>query len=221
MLNPKILVLTICHAFPFKAEYQVAEAGLVVSPTKMNVFYIGVDNPVDISVPGVPKENIVASMTNGIIITDKTTGGWMVRPTKGDLTGKKTKVTVVAEVDGKKREMGSVVFRVKTVPDPVAKVAMKKGGRIAKTLLLAQTGVFAEIEQFDFKMPFKVIAFDISAIIKGYEVIESSKSNKLTKKQKDLIRKLRKGNKVNFERIKARGEDKLTRKLSPLIFKLN
>ncbi len=32
---------------PFREEYQVAEPMLVVSPTKMNVFYMGVDNPVE------------------------------------------------------------------------------------------------------------------------------------------------------------------------------
>ncbi len=206
--------------FPFKADYQVAEAGLVVSPTKMNVFYIGVDNPVDISVPGVPKENIVASMTNGSIKVDKAHGGWVVRPLKGDLTGKKTKITVTADVDGKKKEMGSVTFRVKTVPDPVAKVGGKKGGRIPKTVLLAQTGVFAEIEQFDFEMPFKVTSFDVTANIKGYEVVEHAKGNRFTSAQFNLINKLRRGNKINIENIKARGEDKIKRSLSPLIFKL-
>lgn len=208
------------ESFPFKADYQVAEAGLVVSPTKMNVFYIGVDNPVDISVPGVPKENIKASMTNGSIIVDRKSGGWIVRPIKGDLNGKRTKISVVAEVDGRKKEMGSVVFRVKTVPDPVAKVGDKKGGKMPKTVLLAQRGVFAEIENFDFKMPFKVTSFDVTANIKGYEVVETTKGNRFSAAQKDLIRKLRRGNRVTFENIKAKGEDKILRNLSPLIFKL-
>ena len=208
------------NRFPFKADYQVAEAGLVVSPTKMNVFYIGVPNPVDISVPGVPKENITATMTNGTIQPDKANGGWVVRPEKVDVNGKMTKVTVVSEVDGKTREMGSVVFRVKIVPNPVAKVAMKQGGFIDKTILSAQTGVLAEIEDFDFEMPFKVISFDVSAQIKEYTYDKSSSSNRFTNEQLDLIEKLRKGNKVTFENIKAKGDDGIVRSLSPLIFKL-
>lgn len=34
---------------PFKHSYTVSESSVAVSPTKMNVFYLGVDNPVDIS----------------------------------------------------------------------------------------------------------------------------------------------------------------------------
>ncbi|MEA3445656.1 MAG: gliding motility protein GldM [Bacteroidota bacterium] len=206
--------------YPFEADYQVGDIGLVVSPTKMNVFYIGVENPVDISVPGVPKENIIASMTNGTIKEDKKNGGWVVRPKRGDLKGKNTKITVNAEIDGKKRNMGSVSFRVKMVPDPVAKVNMSKGGIIRRDILLAQTGVFAEIENFDFEMPFRVIAFDITAIQKGFEVVESSNSNKFSSSQRELLKRLRRGDKVNFENIKAKGSDGIKRSLSSLIFKL-
>ena len=41
-------------------EYEVGEKSATVSAEKMNVFYIGVDNPVDISAAGVAPENIVA-----------------------------------------------------------------------------------------------------------------------------------------------------------------
>ena len=50
---------------PFSAEYTVAEGSVVVSATKMNVFYLGVDNPVDISVSGVAGNKIRAQASNG------------------------------------------------------------------------------------------------------------------------------------------------------------
>jgi len=43
--------------FHFKDEFIVAKPALIISPTKMNVFYIGVDNPVSISVPGALKKS--------------------------------------------------------------------------------------------------------------------------------------------------------------------
>ncbi|HYK75496.1 MAG TPA: gliding motility protein GldM, partial [Daejeonella sp.] len=39
-------------------KYQVSRPSAVVSPDKMNVFYIGVPNPVSVSAPGIPKENL-------------------------------------------------------------------------------------------------------------------------------------------------------------------
>ncbi len=208
------------NKYPFKAEYQVAEAGLVVSPTKMNVFYLGVDNPVDISVPGVPKENIDATMTNGSIKKDPATKGWIVRPTAGDLNGKKTAISVNTRIDGQQKNMGSVVFRVKRVPDPVAKIAQKRGGNIAKNRLTAENGVFAEIENFDFKLKFKVISFTIEVIDRGFVKTGKSSSNRFTDAQYGLMRNLKRGDRITFDEIKARGDDGTVRDLAPIIFRI-
>ncbi|TSA30301.1 MAG: gliding motility protein GldM, partial [Bacteroidetes bacterium] len=56
-------------SFHFKDEYIVAKPALTISPMKMNVFYIGVENPVSISVPGGP-ERIMPSITEGKIKAD-------------------------------------------------------------------------------------------------------------------------------------------------------
>ncbi|MCX6259003.1 MAG: gliding motility protein GldM [Bacteroidia bacterium] len=208
--------------YPFKAEYQVAEIGVVVSPAKMNVFYYGVDNPVDISVPGIPSENITPNFSNGSIIKDtKTTGGWIVRPDKVDMKGLSTFISVNAKIDGKLKEMGKKSFRVKTVPDPMAKVGGQSGGFISKNLLMAQNGVAAEIENFDFEMPFTVSSFLVSTVVKNYYQEYPSPNNKFTDQQLALFKNLRKGDKIYFEDIKAKGPDKTTRSLQPLVFRIN
>jgi len=208
--------------YPFKAEYQVAEMGLVVSPTKMNVFYYGVDNPVEISVPGIPSENITPQFSNGVITKDpKSAGGWVVRPARADGRGTETFISVIATIDGKKKEMGKKNFRVKMVPDPVAKVAGQSGGFISKVMLTATNGVAAEIENFDFEMPFTVTSFTTSMIVKNYLQEYPSTSNKFTDQQVGLFKNLRKGDKVYFEDIKAKGPDKTTRNLPALVFRIN
>ena len=53
--------------FPFEFEYQAAAGGSVVSPTEMNVLYIGVKNPVSISAFGYPDNRVTASIGNGTI----------------------------------------------------------------------------------------------------------------------------------------------------------
>ena len=47
-----------------KQSYTVAKPTLVVSPTAMNVFYRGLDNPVEVSVPGVPTEALEVSISS-------------------------------------------------------------------------------------------------------------------------------------------------------------
>lgn len=202
-------------SYPFEAEYQVAEASAVISPTKMNVFYLGVDNPVDISVPGVPADKVKPSITNGNIA--KSGKGYIVRPR---MLGNAF-VSVQAEIDGKWKNMGNMEFRVKKVPDPVAKVAGRKGGLIDKNLLAAQLVVQADMENFDFDLKFQVTEFKVSATQGGFLKDEISRSNRLTPAQLDIIRNLSKGQKVYFEDIKAVGPDGTVRDLATLVYKIN
>jgi gliding motility-associated protein GldM len=199
---------------PFKAEYQVAEATAVISPTKMNVFYLGVDNPVDISVPGVPGNKIFPAITNGSI---RPVGkGYVVNPRQlGNAL-----ITVTAEIDGKKKQMGSLDFRVKRIPDPIPKVAGKKGGSITKNELIAQMIVQADLENFDFDAKFLVQEFTVSATIGGFVKDVPVKSNKITEAQKNIIKSLQKGDKVLFTDIRAVGPDGSPRDLSTIVFKI-
>jgi hypothetical protein len=83
--------------YPFEEEYQVAEPNLVVSPTKMNVFYSGIPNPVAISVPGLREDQIKASISSGATIR-KVSDGYEVKPTKNSGT---VDVIVKAQIQGK------------------------------------------------------------------------------------------------------------------------
>lgn len=199
---------------PFQEEYMVAEANAVISPTKMNVFYLGVDNPVSISVAGVPADKVSAAITNGGI--RKMGSGYVVNPTQiGNAL-----VTVSAEIDGKKRSMGNMEFRVKPIPDPVPKVAGRKGGSVDRNTLLAQMVVLADLENFDFDARFVVTGFTVAANVRGFNQESATTSNKITEAQKNIIRNMNKGDKVYFQDIKAVGPDGKTRELSTLYFKI-
>ncbi len=200
---------------PFKREYLVAESGAVISPTKMNVFYIGVDNPVSISVPGVGSDKITAFNTNGLIRKEGT--GWIVNPKN---VGTAT-LTVNAKIDGKDKAVGNMLFRVKTIPDPVAKVAGKKGGGLDKNILLAQSIVQADLEGFDFDAKFTVTEFTVSATIKSFSQDVAAKgTSRISEKQKDIIRNLNRGDRVYFQDIKAIGPDGKPRELNTVYFKI-
>lgn len=207
--------------YPFKAKYEVGAPSLTVSPTKMNVFYIGVANPVEVSASGVPNEKINASLAGAGSIKRGSKGEWEVRVTKPG----KVWIKASAEIDGTVKELGKKLFRVKTVPDPVAKVGSDKknarGGVITRNALLAQIGVRAELENFDFDMRFTVTGFTVSATLSGgYEEEEKSNSYKFTAKQRALIGKVKNGKKVYVEDVMAVGPDKKPRKLGTLVFKL-
>ncbi len=197
-----------------EGSYFVNQPNVVISPTKMNVFYEGVDNPVEISVPGVSSSELSVSMTN--VNKRKKGDTWVVKPIAGS-AGKQSNISVSVKLEGgKSQRIGSQVFRIKRVPNPIAMIAGVTGGKVRKNVILAQQAIFAEMEDFDFDLEFKVTSFTVSALKGGFIVDERSKSNKLTQAQKDLISGLSRGSKVSFESIRAKGPDGSTRNLGTI-----
>lgn len=203
-------------AYPFKHEYEVAKPSMTVSPTKMNVFYAGLDNPVSVSVPGIAPSNVKVSITNGSI--QQGAEGYIVRP---DKVGVNSVISVSATIDGITKEIGSTPFRVKRVPDPVASVAGKIEGVITKNELLAQQGVLAKIPDFDFQMNFTVTSFVVSTSKAGFVVDKATKGNRFSQEQSDLMKGLNPGNRLYIESIVVKGDDGSVRNLPALSFKIN
>ena len=204
-------------SLPFESEYEVAKPSMTVSPTKMNVFYMGIDNPVSISVPGISANNLIPTITNGTI--QKGPDGYLVRPEK---VGVESRITVNAMIDGQSKLIGSTPFRVKKVPDPLAYVAGKLDGTISKTELLAQQGVLARMPvDFDFEMKFTVQSFNLSTSRGGFIVDKPAKGNRFTQDQIDLMKGLNIGNRLYIESIVVKGDDGTTRTLPTISFKIN
>lgn len=205
--------------YKFKGEYQVGMPNVTISPTKMNVFYLDVANPVEVSVPGVASENLSINITNGRF--EKKGDLYFVYPSKLDVNGNNTSVTVTATVNGEKRTMGSEKFRVKEVPPPLATVSGKNGGVLKKEELLAEQGVFADLKDFDFDMKFKVTQFEVTtAGASGFSKVSKSTGNKFSQEQKDMFGKLGQGSTIIIDNIIARGDNGKDRPLSPITFKI-
>jgi len=211
--NPAGIVIN----YPFKHEYEVAKPSMTISPTKMNVFYAGLDNPVSISAPGLSANNLKVSITNGTIQSGPD-GNYIVRPEK---VGEKSVITVKADIDGTLKDIGSTPFRVKKVPDPVASVANKTEGVISRNELEAQQGVLAKIPDFDFEMNFTVTSFVVSTTKAGFIIDKPARGNHFSQEQKELMKGLNSGSRLYIESIVVKGDDGTTRNLPPISFKIN
>jgi len=203
--------------YKFEQTYQVTKPSITMSATKMNVFYRGIDNPFDIS-GGIPKEDLEIEMENGKYT--KSGDIWLIRPTELDEQGKRTKVTVYANVNGTRKIVGTSLWRVKKVPDPVAQVGGKSGGDIRKEVLTIQDGVLAILEDFDFDFKYKVTEFELQTTTGGYTDIKKSKSNRFTPEQKEMLKRVQLESFVYIGSIKAIGDDGSTRDLPPLTFRV-
>lgn len=127
-------------------EYVVGvPGGAAVMLDNMNVFYIGVDNPVTIS-SGSGWDKTTVSMTGGTI-----SGSGSNRVITVTSPGT---ASITVNADGKSSKFD---FRVKVVPDPVFKVASGKP-RMTSVEFKNQQFCRAELENFDFNTRFSVVS---------------------------------------------------------------
>lgn len=205
--------------YKFEGEYQVGKPSVTISPTKMNVMYLGIANPIKVSVPGVASQNLEVSVSNGRI--EKSGEDYFAYPSKLDALGKNTSISVIANMNGVKRPMGSMVFRVKEVPPPLATIGGINGGTLRKEDLLAEDGIFAELKDFDFDLKFKITQFDVTfSGATGYVKTYKATGNRFSTDQKDQFGKLMQGSLIFIDNIMAKGDDGTTRPLAPISFKI-
>jgi gliding motility-associated protein GldM len=189
--------------FLFDVSYEVAKPSLVVSPTKMNVFYRGLDNPVEISVPGFSAEKIKPTVTNGTL--SRTSEGWVVKPGNGP----ESVISVTVDMDGTSKNMGSMTFRCKNVPKPLPVFAGLSIGdtRVEKVKATAQVGVGAKMDDFVFDLQYPVVSFDLTTILRGEAITRKSNTNRLTDEMKQMLNNVQRNQKIYIENIKAKAPD--------------
>jgi len=198
-------------------RFQVARPSAVVSPDKMNVFYIGVNNPVSVSAPGIPPDKIRVSMTGGSISSSG--GKYNVKVTSPGTA----KVIVSAELaPGKTQTLSSTDFRVKRIPDPMAKFAGKTGGTMSSVALKAQNAVFASLDNFDFDAKFNVTKFSmIIAKPRADAIVLSTSGNKLSASMRSALNGISPGTRLIFDNIIAVGPDGSPRQLNAVALTAN
>ena len=191
-------------------EYQVAKPMAVVSPTKMNVFYRGVPNPIDVSVPGFSPEDLQVS---GSGVTIKKIKPGMYEATVQKNTKQIAKIIVKA--DGK--AIGKPLeFRVDRIPPPNASINGKREGRMSKGQLSKAQGVAAKLSNFPFDLKYTVISYDCRLKVGEFTRTFPKKGNKFDADLKDKISKLKPGTDITFQNIKAKGPDGM-KKCPPIV----
>lgn len=203
----------------FSQPYTVVEPSATVSATMMNVLYAGYQNPISVSVPGVPNNKISLSMTNGHL-TKKDGGNYVAVPSK---VGEDVTFTVTAQNEGRQQEMGKFTFHVRKLPDPTGFIDVPdgkgstnrfKGGRISKQAIVLAGGIGAAIDDGLLNISFRVIGFQIRFMDNmGNVVPEVSNSASFTANQLARIRSLTRGKLFNISEIRVVGPDGIERTL--------
>ncbi|MFT4663192.1 MAG: gliding motility-associated protein GldM [Gammaproteobacteria bacterium] len=193
--------------------YEVGERSVTASAEKMNVFYVGVDNPLSISAAGVPSAQVNVK-ADGLHITKVNNVQYNVKP---DRPGRTT-----ISVSGGGLEVTTFEFRIKPIPDPVMKLGNKKGGPITPGELRVYNKLSAVLENFDFDAVCGVKGFEVTRVPKnGDAIYHTNISGKFDSDTKRILSKSKPRDTVYFEKIKVKCPgDKVNRSISSLMFRV-
>ncbi len=199
----------------FEQKYTVVAPSATVSADIMNVLYAGYDNPMSVSVPGIPTSKITLSMTGGNL-TPKGEGKYIAKPST---PGTEAVFTVSAQLEGRTQQMGQFKFRVRKLPDPTAYIANGDdhflGGKLSKQALMEASQLGAAIDDGLLNIPFRVTGFETTFFDNmGNAVPEVATSASFTERQKNVIRQLSRGKRFYISKVKAIGPDGIERTLN-------
>ena len=190
--------------YPFDYSYMVAPPFTAIAADNMNVFYVGVDNPMSVSSAGFSPNDIKVSVVGcGAVIEGNTAGKYILKATSAGTC----MVTVMAKVNGLYQQQGDPKkFRVKSIPPPVLKI----GGKLAlgnleftRSGLSSIAGLAVESPGFDFPVTMTVKSFDLTYFKGGELKTITCNSNNLSNEAKKALSELRIGQRAFFENVKV------------------
>lgn len=213
-------VITITNPFgqpenyPFADEFFVQEALAVVSLDKMSVLYIGLENPVSASVPGIPPDNVEIRITGPADLKKTGTGKYSITPNS---TGT-VKLQVIATVDKQPKVMGERELRLLPVPDPTIVVGGKTAGQNIAIDDLRNARVDAVLRGFLFDdVRFVVTKFEMLASVSGLTQSVMVSGNTMNEEAKRFIQRLGSKQLVIISNISVKGPDGRERPLSTAV----
>ena len=194
-------------------KYEVGERSVNVAAEKMNVFYIGVDNPVSVSAAGVSTNKLnVTGEGGGIQLSPDGDGTYTVRV---DQQGE-ANITVT----GGGLETTVFPFRVKRIPDPVAHLGKSSGGSLGNGEFKAQQGVIPVLKNFDFDARCQIVGYRLVRAPKRKDVeISVNSGAAYGAESRAIVNRAVPGDRFFYEEVKAKCPgDKAARKINDMVF---
>jgi hypothetical protein len=187
---------------------------LAIAADKMNVFYIGVENPITVAASGIANANL--SLT--------TDGGTIKKTGEGSYTvlcnqPGRINLTVTNKSTGKSK---TVVFRAKRIPDPIIRMGRKIDGLMGSGEFRAQPGLTANLDNFDMDMNCVIQSYNLYYVCKRCDPIELQGSGaRFTGRISTVIRQAKPGDQYAFTNVKVRCPgDAVGRRVNGLSFKI-
>jgi hypothetical protein len=185
---------------------------------KMNIFYIGVDNPLRIAAAGIPANELRVQLVGKGSI-DGGNGNYVVRVVEPG----EVKVRVSRQVGNDIKFVVDQKYRVKRIPDPAPKLDGEyRSSAVVADLMLQSKGIRPMLENFDFDVNCEVLGFEVTYMPVGEDPISrQNQGGEWNSGVLEMIKKAKAGDKYFFDDIKVKlPGDVEPRNLGGLAFKI-
>ncbi|MFN4083160.1 MAG: gliding motility protein GldM [Bacteroidia bacterium] len=190
-----------------EGSYFVVKPLAVVSATKMNVIYRGIENPISVSVPGYSANQISVSTDIGTLTSAGQAGTYnLTVPVSNQ--AKELKVSVSAKTPDGVKKMGEQIYRIKNVPKPTPMLgAIEANGAYSPAQLKSSQFVFAALKDFPFEgIKYTPVSYKIIYVPKrGDANVFSGRDQTITPEIKAAFNNAKSGDRVILTDIRAQG----------------
>jgi gliding motility-associated protein GldM len=178
-------------------EYEVGEKSGAISAEKMNVFYMGVDNPVAISAAGVSSNSLRLNCTGCESLNKQNDNNYMVRVSRPG------EVSLTMTGDGGFNVTKK--FRAKQIPDPIAITTFnKRSGAVGSGEMASFGGLIAKLENFDFDAKCSIQSYVLFRVPRREDPQQANVSGPTTGEAQRICGMAKPGDQYQFMEIKAR-----------------
>lgn len=194
-----------------EAEYSVFAPQAAISADELNVVYVGLPNPISVSVGGVDPKNVSVTVTGGGVSLRQNKPGQYnaIIPTRN---GNECMINVTAKLpDGRTVSMGSKKFKVRNVPRPVFKAgSVGFSGPISLAAMKVQANAVAALDNFVYDgVKYDVLSYRFTCIGRRtngpkIQVVNGSSLAPIAA----YLKMLGPGDLIQFDQIKVIGPDK-------------
>ncbi|KAI9550589.1 hypothetical protein GHT06_005836 [Daphnia sinensis] len=194
-------------------EYEVGEKSATISAEKMNVFYIGVTNPIAVSAAGISSNSLKVSGSNCSVTKVDNNNYNVVASAPGE---------AIITISGEGGFTATKKFRVKMIPNPVAMYGVgksAKGGPIGSGEMAAFNGLRAELENFDFDAKCSIQSYVMVHVPRREDPRQANVTGPVNGDATRLTSAAKPGDTYNLMNIKARCPgDQVARDLGSMTF---
>ena len=194
------------------------EGNAAIELTKMNVLYIGIDNPVRIAVAGVTADKLQVELIGDGTITGRD-GEYIVSVKKpGDV-----QIKVLHKDGGGLRVVTERSYRVKHIPFPTPKLDGKfESSNISGLIMQQSKGIFVYLGDTDLDASCEVIAFEAVYVGLGQDPISyANKGGEWNDSMQYMFKKAKAGDVYFFENILIKCPGDISqRNIGSLIFRI-